>query len=61
MNEYKNETIVFWKNILFTDESKFKIIGFKKTPNIWRSANEEFNDKCVTKSVKDGGGSVMVW
>ena len=23
--------------------------------------NEELNDKCMTKTVKYGGGSVMVW
>ena len=23
--------------------------------------NEEFNDKCVAKAVKHGGGLVMIW
>ena len=43
--KYKNEPIVFWKNIPFTDESKSEIFGVKKPPKMWRSVNEEFNDK----------------
>ena len=49
--KYKKKPIAFRENILFTDESKFEI---------WRSMNEDFKDKCVAKTVKDGGGSVMV-
>lgn len=59
--KYRNQPFTFWENILFTDESKFEIFGAKKPPKIWRSANEAFNDKCVVKTVKHGGGSVMVW
>ena len=50
----KNAPIAFWENILFNDESKFEIFGVKKPPKIWRSVNEEFNDKCLTKTVKHG-------
>ena len=58
--KYKNEPIALWKNILFTDEIKFEIFGVKKPSKIWRSVNEEFKDKCVAKTIKYGGGSVMV-
>lgn len=59
--KYLNEGQTFWRNILFTDESKFEIFGVKKPPKIWRSKNKAFNDKCVIKTIKHGGGSVMVW
>ena len=59
--KYKNEPIAFWKNILFTDESKFEILGGKKPQKVWRSVSEEFNDKCVAKTVKHGERLVMVW
>ena len=55
--KFKNEPIAFWENILFTDGSKFEIFGVKKTLKIWRSVNEELNNKWVSKSVKHGGGS----
>ena len=38
-----------------------KSLVSKNPPKIWRSVNEYFNDKCVTETVKHGGGSVMVW
>lgn len=59
--KYKNESPNFWNNILFTDESKFEIFGAKKPPKIWRNKNEAFSDKNVVKTIKHGGGSVMVW
>ena len=40
---------------------KFEIFGSKKPSKIWRSVNKEFNDNCVAKTVKHGGGSIMVW
>ena len=37
------------------------MFGAKEPPKIWLSVNEEFNDKCKTKTAKHGGGPVMVW
>ena len=59
--KYESEPPSFWENILYTDESKFEIFGTKKPPKIWRNKNEAFNDKNIIKTVKHGGGSVMVW
>ena len=59
--KFKSEPIAFWENILLTDESKFEIFGVKKPPKIWQSVNEEFSDKCVAKTLKHGGDSVMAW
>ena len=28
---------------------------------VWQQPGEEYKDKCVLPTVKDGGGSVMVW
>lgn len=59
--KYVKQPTSFWSNILFTDESKYEVFGVKKPPKIWRSKNEAFSDKNVIKTVKHGGGSVMVW
>ena len=52
--KYKNEPIAFCEIILFTNESEFEIFGVKKPP-------KSVCDKCVAKTVKHGGDSLMVW
>lgn len=60
-NKHQNESISFWNNVLFSDESKFEIFGKKKPVKIWRSKNEAFAERNLIPTVKHGGGSVMVW
>lgn len=52
----------FWKKILWTDENKFELFGQKKRIRVWRK-NTEKSFKIVTfkKTVKHGGGNIMVW
>ena len=59
--KYEKNDLNFWNNILFSDEKKFEILAPKKQSKIWRSKNEEFDDKCTVKTIKHGGGSIMVW
>lgn len=59
--KYKDKDITFWKNVVFSDESKFEIFGKKKLVKIWRSKNQELAEKNMIATVKHGGGSVMVW
>ena len=59
--KYVNKDSQFWNNILYSYESKFEIFGKRKPPKIWRTKNDEFNEKCVSNTIKHGGGSVMVW
>lgn len=59
--KYQNHDSSFWKNVLFSDESKFEVFGKKTATKIWRSKNQEFQDKNIVSTVKHGGGSVMVW
>lgn len=59
--KYKNMDSSFWDNVLFSDESKFEIFGKKKPVKIWRSKNQEYEEKNIISTVKHGGGSVMVW
>ncbi|KAJ8728624.1 hypothetical protein PYW07_006320 [Mythimna separata] len=57
--EHKNWTTSNWEKVLWTDESKFEIIGTKR--RVTRQTNERVNDACTVASVKHGEGSVMVW
>ena len=59
--QYEKRPVSYWESVLFTDESKFEIFGKKKQSRIWRTKNTEFAEKNLCKTVKHGGGSVMVW
>lgn len=59
--KYINEPPEFWNKVLFTDESKFNIFGFDGRLRVWRPPREGLNPKYTMKTVKHGGGGVMVW
>jgi hypothetical protein len=60
-NKHKNWTYDDWKNVLWTDESKFEIFNTKRRVYVRRRTGERYLSACVTPTVKHGGGSVMVW
>lgn len=59
--KHKDWTVEDWKSVLWTDESKFEIFGSKRRQYVRRKEGERFDSKCITPTVKHGGGSVMVW
>lgn len=59
--KYINKDFDFWKDVVFTDESKFNIFKSDGKVNVWRRAGEEYNIQNLQATVKHGGGSVMVW
>lgn len=50
-----------WSRVHFSDESKFNVLDTDGRNYVRRKTNERLSVKCVKKSVKHGGGSVMVW
>ena len=50
-----------WAKVFFSDESKFNLFGSDGKAFVWRKAGERLSAQCTKKSVKFGGGSVMVW
>ena len=50
-----------WSQVHFSDESKFNVLGSDGRNYVRRKIGERLNVKCVKKTVKHGGGSVMVW
>lgn len=59
--DYFNKDQEFWRNVIFTDESKFNLFGSDGRTMVWRQPNMELDSKNTTPTVKHGGGSVMVW
>jgi len=58
---HRQWTMENWKNVLWTDESKFEIFGQKRRIFVRRSKDEKFMRDCVLPTVKHGGGSVQIW
>lgn len=59
--KYIDKPLSFWKRVVWSDESKFELVGKKKRRKIWRKVGEALLDKHTTKTMKFGGGSIMVW
>ena len=51
----------YWKHVLWSDEMKINLFGSDDFKHVWWRLGEEYKDKCVMSTVKDGGGNVMVW
>ena len=50
-----------WSQVHFSDESKFNVLGSDSRNYVRRKIGERLSVKYVKKTVKHGGGSVMVW
>ena len=50
-----------WRTVLFSDESKFNIIGSDGICSVRRPAGKRLDLRYCHKTVKHGGGNVMVW
>ena len=50
-----------WKNIVWSDESRFALFKSDGRVKVWRRHGETYNANCVKPTTKFGGGSVMFW
>uniref|UniRef100_A0AAY5KK33 Sleeping Beauty transposase HTH domain-containing protein n=1 Tax=Esox lucius TaxID=8010 RepID=A0AAY5KK33_ESOLU len=51
----------YWNHVLWSDETKINVFGSDGDKRVWWKPGEENKDKCVLPTVKQGGGSFMVW
>lgn len=54
-------TIEAWRNVLWTDESRFTLDFHDGRVRVHRLPNERFAPCCIAEHDRYGGGSVMVW
>ena len=57
----KNWTILQWKSVLCSDESKFNLHGLDGRHYVRRPKDEKFNPRYTRGTVKQRDGNVMVW
>ena len=56
-----NWTMRQWRNVYFSDESRFGLYGNDARIRTWRHRGERFNQRCIMPIRAHNGGSVMVW
>lgn len=60
-NEHADWDQLKWSEVWFSDESKFLLHGSDGKKYCCRRPGQEFLERNVKKTVKHGGGSLMVW
>ncbi|KAG1959057.1 hypothetical protein F2P79_006926 [Pimephales promelas] len=59
---HRNWTIEDWKNVAWSDESRFLLRHSEGRVRIWRLQHESMDPSCLVSTVQaGGGGGVMVW
>lgn len=58
---HQEKGLNFWKNVLWSDETKINRIGPDGRIFVHRPICQECNPRFTQKTVKHGGGNIMVW
>ncbi len=58
---HQNWTIEDWKNVVWSDESRFLLRHSDGRVRIWRKENESMDPSCLVSMVQAAGGGLMVW
>ena len=58
---HSSHTYHYWQNILWSDETKVNLFGSDGPKYVRRPPNKEFCSRYTKKTMKHGGGNIMVW
>ncbi len=58
---HQNWTLENWKNVAWSEESRFLLQHSVGRVRIWRKEQESMDPSCLVSTVQAGGGGVMVW
>ncbi len=56
---HQNWTIEDWKNVAWSDESRFRLRHSDGRVRIWHKEHESMDPSCLVSTVQTGGGGVM--
>lgn len=59
--KYENWTIEDWRRVIFSDETKINRFGSDGRKWRWKEPRAQLKPSDVSPTVKNGGGSIMVW
>lgn len=59
--EHAAKPLSFWQNILWSDETKINMFGSDGKVYVRRPPNKQNDPRYTLKTVKHGGGNIMVW
>lgn len=59
--EHSSWKIDDWKNVVFSDESKFTLFGIDRRKRVWRMSSETLDQSCIQSTVQAKGGGILVW
>lgn len=60
-SEYVKKPVTYWRDVLFTDESKFNIFGSDGNQSMWRKPNDPIPIIRTRPPTNQPGIAVMVW
>ncbi len=59
--EKRSWTIDNWKNVVWSDESRFTLYQNDEKIRVWHLQEEKYKVSCLVPTVKHGGGGIMMW
>jgi transposase len=59
--DHRHWTVEQWRKVLWSDESPFTLFPRSGHRYVRRQPGEEMMEQCLEKTVKHGGGKIMVW
>jgi hypothetical protein len=59
--KHKDCTLEDWKKVVWPDETKINRLGSDRRKWVWKKAGKPLSDRLVERTLKFGGGSLMVW
>ncbi len=58
---HQNWTIEDWKNVAWSDQSRYLLQHLEGRARIWRKGHESMDSSCLVSTVQTAGGGIMLW
>lgn len=59
--QHLDKPMLYWENIIWSDETKIELCGCHNIQYVWRRKGAAHQPKNTIPTVQFGGGSIMVW